>query len=272
MFHNLSAWNAARNLFSSLDSAYIDSNYLHVHSQCAYFRSGARIFRSLTQQVKANVDENSDLTKKKIRSLQRHKICLLVVWNVRDYNVYDALYAYGLHTFAFAYVFVIMLKNIESHFQRAALSICSCLPNHLHSNEDCAFSMGNCIERPEMRNEQNTFALFKNGQILVHIHVHCFGFSSAAVHRRTKHSSFSISRRNSDAFAWLKSIFAFSSMLLPHTLSLRSPFVSRSKFGGLCKWFWLCHSVWQFDLYSFWKSFSFACMFACLFVYNLSGK
>lgn len=210
--------------------------------------------------------------KKKFRSLQRHKICLLVVWNVRDYNVYDALYAYGLHTFAFAYVFVIMLKNIESHFQRAGLSICSCLPNHLHSNEDCAFSMGNCIERPEMRNEQNTFALFKNGQILVHIHVHCFGFSSAAVHRRTKHSSFSISRRNSDAFAWLKSIFAFSSMLLPHTLSLRSPFVSRSKFGGLCKWFWLCHSVWQFDLYSFWKSFSFACMFACLYIISAESK
>lgn len=91
------------------------------------------------------------------------RICLVVVWNVRDYNVYDALYAYGLHKFA--YVFVIMFENIGA-ISKLGLSICSCLPNHLHSNENCIFE-GKLYRRPREREKQKHVALFKNEQILM---------------------------------------------------------------------------------------------------------
>lgn len=164
-------------------------------------------------------------TKILIFSSQRHKICLLVVWNVRDYNVYDALYAYALHTFAFAYVFVIMLKNIESHFQslvcRFPVYQTICIRMRIvHFRWEIVYRTTRAeewITRLRCSKMGKFWFISDERYNAMRWDVHCFCFSSATAHRCTKHSSFSVSRRNSNAFAWLKSIFAFSCMLRPHS-------------------------------------------------------
>lgn len=283
MFHNPSAWNAARNLFSSLDSAYIDSNYLHVHSECAYFRCGANfsLFSSLAQskwwQASTSKFRFSNFFLCPCRDTKF--ACLLS--EMSEITMFTMRYMHMVCQFAHICICICIRNHVQKYREPfpefGCVDLFLCLPNHLHSNEDCAFSMGNCIESPEKTVEyKNTFALFKNGQILVHISsvgrynampcasaLFLFFFFCCC---STECSSFSISRRSSNAFAWLKSIFAFSCTRL--TLS-GVPLSHQNQFRFYANGF---DCVTQCDNLICIRFENHSVLLVRLFVYNLNGK
>lgn len=192
------------------------------------------------------------------------------------------------------------VRKISRAISKFGLSICSCLPKPFAFKCGIVFSMGNCVVVSKDQKEKHTrLHCSKMSKILIHfcherynamvvvviakqfclvLFLLCCFFLlphtniKSHAEKDTQHSNFSIvssifrphnRHQNFYCIHMIKIDFAFSFMIsasLSSSLALRIDLV-------LCKWIWLCHSLWQFDLYIRFDNHSvlFVCLLACLY-------